>query len=153
HHGRGAACEREHVVVHVDADHTAPGSHDLRRDEADLAATAAEVEHDVSLAHVARGIAAAVVALDHLLGDGAQVARIVVDGTAEARLACLRGVAVALAYGRLHGDLLESGRVARAHGFFAGSFCTASRACITLSFGLTLMPPTVAAIVPSGLMT
>ena len=47
----------------------------------------AEIEHHVSLAHEARGIAAAIVAFEHFLRDRLQVAGVVVDRTAERVLA------------------------------------------------------------------
>ena len=80
----GALGEGEHLVVDVDADDPAGGPDDLRGDEGDLAAAAAEVQHRLALAEVLGGVAAAVVAVEHLLRDDGQEAGGVVDGAAHA---------------------------------------------------------------------
>src|SRR5271157_2812684 len=61
HQGCCMACEVEHLLVHVDADHAAFGSRDLRGNKADLAAAAPGIEDHVSLTHVARGVSATVI--------------------------------------------------------------------------------------------
>jgi hypothetical protein len=99
--------ERQHLVVHVDPDHPALRADDLRGDEADLAATAAQIEDRLARPHVARGVAAAVVALDHLARNGLEVVRVVVDGAAQRRLAIPGRRAVALAHCALDVDVLR----------------------------------------------
>ena len=50
---RGGGCgggQPDHLLVHADADHPARGTRDLRGDEADLAAAAAQIEDRVALA-------------------------------------------------------------------------------------------------------
>jgi hypothetical protein len=111
----GPACEPEHLVVHVDPDHPTVGAHELGGHEADLAPTAAEVEDRLAGPHVAGGVAASVVPLDHLLWDGLEQARVVVDGTAERGLALHGGRAVALGSRPLRVEV-AGGRAHRALG-------------------------------------
>ena len=73
------------------------GAHHLRRDEADLAGAAAEVEDGLALPQVAAGIAAAVVPFEDLLRDHREIARVVVDRAAEVGHALLGPLPIALA--------------------------------------------------------
>ena len=87
--------ECQHVVVHVDANDTTFGPHDLRRDVANLAPTASEIQNRLSLTKVFRRIAAAVVPLEYLLGNDRQIPRVVVHRAAELGLALRGGQGVA----------------------------------------------------------
>ena len=93
--GSVGAGKIQHLVRHVDADNAALGPHDLGGDEADLAAARAEVEHDVALAHVAGWVAAAVVAVKHLLRDDLEILRVVIDRAAQRGLHGLRAGGIA----------------------------------------------------------
>ena len=97
--------ERQHLVVHVDADDTTARPDDLAGQEADLAGAAAQVEHRLAFAQVCRGVTAAVVALQDLARDGGEQGGIVLDRAAQALFAGLRGLGVAGAHGLfdLHG--------------------------------------------------
>ena len=94
------AREREHVVVHVDADDAAFRPHHLRRDITNLAATASKVENRFSGTQVLRRVPAAVVPLEDLFRNHRQVSRVVVHGTAELSLSRRCRLRVA----RLHGS-------------------------------------------------
>ena len=78
-HRRIASRHPEHLVCHIDADHFAARSDDLRRDEADLPGAAAEIENGFALAYVFARIAAAVIPLDHFLRNDFEVFAVVVD--------------------------------------------------------------------------
>ncbi len=95
-HRRRAPGHRQHLGGHVDADHPALGADHLGGDEADLAGAAAQVEDRLAGLEVAAGVAAAVVALEHLVGDHLEVAGVVVDGAAQVGLALAGAVAVTL---------------------------------------------------------
>ena len=86
----------QHLGGHVDADDLARLSHHLRRDEADLACAAAQIEDSLTRPEIAAGIAAAVVPFDDLVRDDLQELRIVVHGTTEGRGLGLCGVGVAI---------------------------------------------------------
>ena len=62
------------------------GPDDLRGDEADLAGAAAEIEHRLARAQIFARIAAAVIALDHLLRDDLEIFGVVIDRAAKLRL-------------------------------------------------------------------
>ena len=79
--------QRERLVVHVDADDAAGGADDLARDEADLSRARAQIEHGLPCAKVPAGIAAAMVAFDHFVGNGGEKPPVVARWAAEARLA------------------------------------------------------------------
>lgn len=94
--GRVAAGDFEHVIGHVDPDHASRTPHDLGGDEADLAGAATEVEDGLAWADVTRGIAAAVILVDDLLGDDLEQFGIVLNGAAEGGFGSFGGGGVAL---------------------------------------------------------
>ena len=96
HYRRRLTGQAQHLVIHIDADDGAPSPSDLGRNKADLAPTAAQVEDGVALAHVARRVAAAVVAFEDRLRNRAKKAGLVVHRAAEHRFALFGRVAVAL---------------------------------------------------------
>src|SRR5207244_3540831 len=79
--------QREHLFVCIHAYDAPRRAGDLRSDVADFACSRTEVEHGVALTDVPRWIAAAVIALFDLVGDDAQVLRIVFHRAAQFRLA------------------------------------------------------------------
>src|SRR5581483_4865742 len=102
HLGGVAARDGEHVVVHVDADDTPGGTHDLAREKAELAAARAQVEDRLARAEMPRRVAAAVVTRENLLGDGGEERRIGGGGTAETRLGHGRARRIAPTDGLFH---------------------------------------------------
>lgn len=98
--GRVAAGDLEHVIGHVDPDDTSRTPHDLGGDEADFASAAAEVEDGFAGADVTRGIAAAVILVDDLLGNDLEQLGIVLNGAAEGGFGRFGGGGVALLDGR-----------------------------------------------------
>ncbi len=98
----GASGQREHVVVEVDADHLAGRADDLGGDEADLPATAAQVQHGLTWREVTAGIPAAVIPLEYLGRDDLQPRRVVVDRAAQRRLHLLCPGTVTLRNRLLH---------------------------------------------------
>ena len=106
HLGLVLARQREHVVVHVHADHAPRAAYDLSSQITDLAAAAAEIEHHVAGARITRGVAAAIVLLDDFRRQQLEPRRIVVDRTAEFGLGGLsrRGIALAHTLFDVHRD-------------------------------------------------
>ena len=114
-HGRAVpAGQVQHLGVGVDADHPAGGADDLGGDEADLAPARAEVEHGLAGADERGGVAAPVVAADHLVGDRLQEPGVIDDRAAEGGLDLGGGVGVAASDGGL--DVQLGARFGRAHG-------------------------------------
>ena len=70
------------------------GADDLRGDEANLSGTAAEIEHGLACAQIFARIAAAVIALDHLLRNDLEIFRIVIDRTTKLLFRGLRSSSV-----------------------------------------------------------
>ena len=89
------AGQRQHVGVHVDADHLALGAGHLGGDPAHLAGAGAQVQHCVSRPHEGRRVPTAVVALDDLVGEDLQVGLVVRDRGTEGFLAVLGALGVA----------------------------------------------------------
>ncbi len=71
------------------------GTHDLRRDEANLSSAAAEIEDGLAFAQILARIAAAVIALDYLLRNDFQVLGVVIDGATKLGFGCFRSGGVA----------------------------------------------------------
>jgi len=91
------ARDLQHLVGHVYADHAPVGTDYLRRDKADLAGAAPEIEHRLAFANIFAGIAATVIPLDHFPRNYLQELGIVLDGATKFRLRGLRTGSVALA--------------------------------------------------------
>jgi len=89
--------ETQHFVIHVDTDHTTFRPDDLGGDEADLTASASEIEQGLIGTDISRGVSAAIVPLDDFVGNRFEQPTVVIDGTTESLFACARRGAVALA--------------------------------------------------------
>ena len=83
HVGLVLARQREHVVIHVHPDDPPLWPDQLRRQVTDLAAAAAEIEHDIARLHVTRRVAAAVIPGDNLLRQRRQQTGVIVHRTAQ----------------------------------------------------------------------
>src|SRR5262249_33828613 len=95
--GGMAAGEREHLVVHVDADHAPLRTDHLGRKEARLAAARAQIENCLTWPQMLGRITAAIVAGEDLPGNGLEQRGIIGGGTAQRALRgpSSRGVAAA----------------------------------------------------------
>src|SRR4030095_6383781 len=86
----------EHRIGHIHADYGTFGTDDLRGDEANLPGAASEIKHGFAAAQIFAGIAATVIALGDFLRDDLEIARIVINRTAQCSVLRLRPGGVAL---------------------------------------------------------
>ena len=106
------ARQRQHIVIHIDADDHAGGSDELRGHITNLAAAAAEVEYHVAIANITRRIAATVITLDNLGRQRLQQICVIFHGAAQVFLAGLRAGGISLSHTgcHIHSSLLITSR-------------------------------------------
>ena len=78
---RVAACDLEHFVGHIDADHFPLWADNLCGDETDFSRAAAQIENRFAFAQITRWIAATVIALDYFLRNNVEIFGLVFDWT------------------------------------------------------------------------